>query len=54
MLSPAHAPLSLRVDWSDAPHSALGDLLARATSGDYAEWAAQMPCFDDPTRTYAG
>ena len=54
VLSPAHAPLTLRVDWSGAPLVALEDLLARATSGDYAAWAAQVPCLDDPVRTYAG
>jgi len=54
VLSPAHAPLSLRVDWSEAPLAALDALFARATSGDYAAWAAQVPCLDDPTRTYAG
>jgi len=53
VLSPAHAPLTLRVDYSEAPLAALDDLFARATSGDYAEWAAQMPCRDAPERTYA-
>ncbi len=54
VLSPAHAPLTLRVDYAGAPLAALGDLLDRATSGDYARWAAQTPCLDDPVRTYAG
>ncbi len=54
VLSPAHAPLTLRVDWAHAPLTALGDLLGRATSGDYADWAAQVPCVDDPFRTYDG
>ncbi|MCB1331263.1 MAG: DUF1028 domain-containing protein [Maritimibacter sp.] len=54
VLSPAHAPLTLRVDWSETPLDALAALLARATSGDYAAWAAQVPCLDDPTRTFDG
>lgn len=54
VLSPAHPPLTLRVDYADAPLTALEDLLARATTGHYADWAAQVPCLDDPERTYAG
>lgn len=54
VLSPAHAPLTLRIDHAGAPLAALEDLLARATSGDYADWAAQVPCLDDPERTYGG
>lgn len=54
VLSPAHAPLTLRVDFSDRPLAALDDLLARAITGDYADWAAQVPCLDDPERTYGG
>ena len=54
VLSPAHAPLTLRVDWSETPLDALGDLIARATSGDYAAWAAQVPCLDNPVSTYDG
>lgn len=54
VLSPAHAPLTLRVDLSPAPLAGLGDLLARATSGDYAAWARQVPCADDPFGTYDG
>ena len=54
VLSPARAPLTLRVDHADAPLSALEDLLTRATTGHYADWAAQVPCLDDPERTYAG
>lgn len=44
------APLDLRVDLSDDPISALDRLRLRATSGDYAIWAAQVPCLDDPHR----
>lgn len=54
VLSPAHAPLTLRVDYAEAPLDALAALLARATSGDYAAWARQVPCLDDPQRTYVG
>jgi len=54
VLSPSHAPLTLRVDYAEDPLTALGDLLGRATSGDYAAWARQVPCLDDPERTYAG
>lgn len=44
------APLTLRIDLSDDPLAAL-DLLRRdATSGDYANWAAQTPCLADPFR----
>lgn len=44
------APLTLRVDLSDEPLPALAALTRRATSGDYASWAAQVPCLDDPHR----
>lgn len=54
VVAPSHAPLTLRVDYAENPLAALADLLARATSGDYAAWAAQVPCLDDPERTYAG
>ena len=54
VLSPAHAPLNLRVDYAEAPLAALEDLLARATTGAYADWAAQMPSLEHPERTYAG
>lgn len=54
VLSPAHAPLTLRVDYAEAPLDALDALLVRATSGDYAAWARQVPCLDDPERTYVG
>jgi len=54
VLSPSHAPLTLRVDYSDNPLGALEDLYARATSGDYADWARQVPTLEDPVRTYEG
>lgn len=52
VLSPSHAPLSLRVDYADDPLAALHALHSRATTGDYADWARQVPCLDDPERTY--
>jgi uncharacterized Ntn-hydrolase superfamily protein len=54
VVSPHHAPLSLRIDYADSPLTALAALLARATSGDYAAWARQVPCLDDPERIYGG
>lgn len=45
------APLTLRVDFHETdPLGALADLHRRATSGDYAFWARQVPSFDDPER----
>jgi len=50
-----HAPLSLRVDHHDTdPIGALEALHARATSGDYAAWAAQVPCPSDRNRVLTG
>jgi uncharacterized Ntn-hydrolase superfamily protein len=43
-------PLSLRVDYSEAPLEALADLRERATSGDYARWAKHVPTPNDPQR----
>lgn len=54
VLSPSHAPLTLRVDWSETPLDDLRALLARATGGDYADWARQVPCADNPFATYDG
>lgn len=54
ILSPTHAPLTLRIDYAPDPLAALSDLLKRASSGHYADWARQVPCLDDPERTYAG
>ncbi|MGH1367099.1 MAG: DUF1028 domain-containing protein [Maritimibacter sp.] len=50
VLHPDHAPLSLRIDLSDAPLEDLAELLKRATTGDYGAWAAQVPCFSNPLR----
>lgn len=54
ILSPSHAPLTLRIDAAQDPLAALGALLERATGGDYADWARQMPCLANPESTYAG
>ncbi|MBB97572.1 MAG: fimbrial assembly protein FimA [Rhodobacteraceae bacterium] len=51
VLRPDHAPLTLRIDLHDSdPIGALEILHGRATVGDYAEWARQVPCPKDPTR----
>lgn len=51
IVGPDRAPLTLRIDHSDDPLPALRELLARATSGDYAFWARQVPTLNDPERT---
>lgn len=51
IVGPDRAPLTLRIDRSDDPLPALADLLAHATSGDYAFWAHQVPTLNDPERT---
>lgn len=52
VFDPAKAPLTLRVDYhQDDPIGALEELLERATSGDYAIWARQVPTSDDRERT---
>ncbi|WP_172332473.1 DUF1028 domain-containing protein [Mangrovicoccus sp. HB161399] len=44
VLRPDHAPLTLRIDHHPRdPIGALADLHARATSGEYAGWARQVP-----------
>ncbi|MEO9777507.1 MAG: DUF1028 domain-containing protein [Sedimentitalea sp.] len=43
IVSPDHAPLTLRVDYHETPLLALEDLYRRATTGDYAEWSRQVP-----------
>lgn len=51
VLRPDRAALTLRVDFDDTdPIGALERLHFRATTGEYAEWAAQVPCPSDPTR----
>ncbi|MDF1872330.1 DUF1028 domain-containing protein [Vannielia sp.] len=48
------APLTLRIDYAEAPIEALSALLERATSGDYAKWASQVPTPADPYRVLKG
>ncbi|NNU81042.1 DUF1028 domain-containing protein [Halovulum dunhuangense] len=43
-------PLTLRIDWSETPLAALKALHRRATTGDYARWAAHVPTLRDPHR----
>jgi len=50
IVSPEMAPLTLRVDYAEAPLDALEALLERASSGSYAEWKVQVPVLEDPTR----
>ena len=51
ILHSAAAPMSLRIDWhAEDPLPALADLYARATSGEYAYWARQVPSLSDPQR----
>lgn len=51
VVSPDHAPLTLRIDLHDDPLAALDRLHDAATSGDYATWAAQVPTLDEPERS---
>ncbi len=52
VLHPDRAPLTLRIDHHDSdPIGALADLHRRATTGDYADWARQVPTHSDPERT---
>ena len=44
------APLTLRIDHSEAPLQDLRALHGRATSGSYAAWAAMVPTLDEPER----
>lgn len=51
VLHPDRAPLTLRVDYHDSdPIGALAALHDRATSGDYADWARQVPTAQDRSR----
>ena len=50
ILSPDHAPLTLRIDLNQDPLGALEELYYCATTGDYALWAAQVPTLSDPER----
>lgn len=51
VLHPDRPPLTLRVDHhAEDPIGALEDLHQLATSGDYAEWAVQVPVASDKER----
>lgn len=50
IVAPNMAPLTLRVDASDAPLDDLARLLQRATTGDYNAWRLQVPTLSDPER----
>ncbi|WP_238364494.1 DUF1028 domain-containing protein [Mesobacterium pallidum] len=50
ILHPDRAPLTLRVDFSDDPLTALETLHRHATTGDYADWTRQVPTINDPER----
>lgn len=50
VVGPDCPPLSLRVDYSEAPLAALADLHRRATSGDYARWTRHVPTLNDRQR----
>lgn len=44
------APLSLRIDFSEAPLAELRNLLERAGRAPYRDWARRAPCPADPER----
>ena len=51
ILHPDRPPLTLRIDYhADDPIGALEYLYRKATSGDYAEWAQQVPVASDKGR----
>jgi uncharacterized Ntn-hydrolase superfamily protein len=50
VVSRSEAPLTLRIDHSETPLAQLQDLLRRATTGDYAAWAALVPTLEEPER----
>ncbi|KAA0921119.1 DUF1028 domain-containing protein [Aquicoccus porphyridii] len=43
-------PLTLRIDWAEAPIAALAALYARTQQGEYADWLPCVPTRDDPER----
>ena len=53
VLSDDAPPLSLRVDWSEDPITALRNLYTRSQTGDYAAWLPSVPTRSDPERGYA-
>ncbi|EBA10420.1 hypothetical protein SSE37_20482 [Sagittula stellata E-37] len=50
VVSRSTPPLTLRVDYSEAPLSALRVLHGHATNGLYADWLHHVPVTDDPHR----
>lgn len=50
VVSPDHAPLTLRIDYHEDPVRALDELYVRATGGEYASWCQQVPTLADPER----
>lgn len=51
VLHPEQAPLTLRIDYHpDDPIGALRFLYGKATSGEYAKWAAQVPTITNEER----
>lgn len=50
IVSPDHAPLTLRIDYSEDPLAALQALYERASEGDYFAWRQQVPTLNDPER----
>ena len=50
VVAPDAPPLTLRIDWAEAPLDALARLLARTRAPDYAEWLATVPTLDAPHR----
>ena len=51
VLHPDRPPLSLRIDYHpDDPIGALAQLYQKATTGDYAVWARQVPVLSDRER----
>jgi uncharacterized Ntn-hydrolase superfamily protein len=50
VVSDTEPPLTLRIDWDEAPLDALARLLDRARRPDYARWVAGLPVRTDPER----
>lgn len=52
VVSPDHAPLSLRIDHDAHPLKALNRLYARASTGDYYAWTKTVPTLNNPERFF--
>jgi uncharacterized Ntn-hydrolase superfamily protein len=50
VVSDDSAPLTLRVDWAEAPLDALAELLGKTREPPYATWFATVPTRNDPER----